>query len=130
MVNPSSIFLTDRSKVVPLLWSLFVIYVSCLSFLCCLVCSLQPCDHLLGKGGLLGSLLGWGLLCFGTFPYGVPGQVRYLIVSTSDLCLPLLCQYITARLSVQCALALVLQIFCVIVFAQSKEGLREYYGIL
>ena len=27
----------------------FVICVSCLSLLCCLVYSLQPCDHLLGK---------------------------------------------------------------------------------
>ena len=39
---------TDRSKVVLLFWILFVIYVLCLS--CFLVCSLQPCGHLLGKG--------------------------------------------------------------------------------
>ena len=39
---------TDRSKAVLLLWIIFVIYVSCLS--CFLVCSLQPCGHLLGKG--------------------------------------------------------------------------------
>ena len=38
-----------------LLWILFVIYVSCLS--CFLVCSLQPCGHLLGKGWPLGSLV-------------------------------------------------------------------------
>ena len=42
------IFFSDRSKAVLLLWFLFVIYVSCLS--CCLICSLQPCGHLLGKG--------------------------------------------------------------------------------
>ena len=40
-----SIF-TDRSKVV-LFVDHFVIYFSCLS--CFLVCSLQPCGHLLGK---------------------------------------------------------------------------------
>ena len=38
--------LRDRLKAVLLLW----IYVTCFSLLCCLVCSLQPCDHLLGKG--------------------------------------------------------------------------------
>ena len=41
----SPIFLSDRSKAVLLLW---ILYVSCLS--CFLVCSLQPCGHLLGKG--------------------------------------------------------------------------------
>ena len=40
--------LTDRSKEVLLLWIIFVIFVSCLS--CFLVCSLQLCDHLQGKG--------------------------------------------------------------------------------
>ena len=28
-------------------------------------------------------------LCFNTFPYGVMGQLRYLIESIPDLCLPL-----------------------------------------
>ena len=40
----------DRSKAVFLCG-----YVSCLS--CFLVCSLQPCGHLLGKGWPLGSLV-------------------------------------------------------------------------
>ena len=34
------------------------------------------------------------VLCFCafvTFPYGVPGQVWYFIVSITDLCLPLYC---------------------------------------
>ena len=39
-----------------LLWILFVIYVSWLSLLCCLVRSLQPCDHLIGKEDLLALL--------------------------------------------------------------------------
>ena len=36
---------------------LFVIYVLCLPLLYCLVCSLQPCDHLLAKGWSLGTLV-------------------------------------------------------------------------
>ena len=47
MFKPSS-FLSGRSKAVLLLWTLFIMYFSCL-FLLCLVCSLQRCDHLLGK---------------------------------------------------------------------------------
>ena len=47
--KPASVFF-GCSKAVLLLWTLFVIYVSCLSLLYCLVCSLQPCGHLLGKG--------------------------------------------------------------------------------
>ena len=47
------IFLANQTSicldlVVLLLWINFVIYVACLS--CFLVCSLQPCGHLLGKG--------------------------------------------------------------------------------
>ena len=37
----------------------------------CLVCSLQPCDHLLGKGGPLGSICVMFPCGFVTFPYGV-----------------------------------------------------------
>ena len=55
MIKPSSIFPTDHSKAVPLLWILFVIYVSCFSL--SHVCSLQPCGDLLGKGWPLCSLL-------------------------------------------------------------------------
>ena len=65
----------------------FVIYVSCLSMSCFLVCSLQPCGHLLGKGKPLGSLVCDVLLYFVTFPCGVLGLVWYLIVSIPDLCL-------------------------------------------
>ena len=54
-------YFTDRSKAVLLLWILCVIYTSCLSF--CLICSLQPCGHLLGKGLPLGSLVCDGSLC-------------------------------------------------------------------
>ena len=70
-----------------LLLILFVIYVLFLSLLCCLVCSLQPYDHLLGKGLPLVSLVCYDFLCFVIFPYGALVQVWYLIVSISDLCL-------------------------------------------
>ena len=65
-------FFTDRSKVVLLLWILFVIYISCLS--CFLVCSLQPCGHLLGKGWPLGSLVCDIFLCFSLFLKWCPGS--------------------------------------------------------
>ena len=45
------------------------------------VCSLQPCDHLHGKGYPLGSFVVAFSCAFVTFPYGVQGQVLYLIVS-------------------------------------------------
>ena len=51
-----------------------------------LVCSSQLCGHLLRKGWHLGSFVCGVFLCFVTFPYGVPGQVWYLIVSIPDLC--------------------------------------------
>ena len=59
-----------------LLWILFVIYVSVLS--CCLVCSLQPCDHLLGKGKPLGSLVFDVFFCFCHFPMWCPGSGVFL----------------------------------------------------
>ena len=65
---------TDRCKAMPLLWFLFVIYASCLSLLCCLACSLQPCDHLLGKGWPLGSLVCDVFLCFCHFTLWCPGS--------------------------------------------------------
>ena len=37
----------------------------------------------------LGSLVCCVFFCFVTFPYGVLGQMLYLIVSIADLCLPL-----------------------------------------
>ena len=51
---------------------IFVIYVSCLSYV--LVCSLQPCGHLLGKGWPLGSLVCYVLLRFWHFPMWCPGS--------------------------------------------------------
>ena len=78
-------YYTDRSKVVLLLWVIFVIYVLCMS--CFLVCSMQHCGHLLGKGWPLGFLVCSVLLCFVTFPCGIVGLVWCLIVSISDICL-------------------------------------------
>ena len=48
------------------LWILYVIYVSCLS--CWVVCSLQPCGYLLGKGWPLGTPVYDVFLCFCYFP--------------------------------------------------------------
>ena len=63
----------------------FVICVSCLSLLYCLVCSLQPCDHMLGKDWPLGSLVYVMFSCvFVTISYGVAGQVWYLIELIPD----------------------------------------------
>ena len=66
---------------------IFVICVSCMSLLYCLVCSLQSCGHLLGNGCPLESPVCDVFLFFVTFPYGVLGQVWYLIASIPDLCL-------------------------------------------
>ena len=51
------------------------------------VCNAFLSGHLLGKGLPLGSLVCdvLGFFCV-TFPYGVLGQVWYLIVSIPDLC--------------------------------------------
>ena len=80
MFKPPSDFFTIFPR-----WCFF--FVSCLSLFCCIVCSLQPCDHLLGRADPL-ALLSVMLSCvFDTFPYGVPGHVWYLIVSILNLCI-------------------------------------------
>ena len=67
----------------------------------------------MGKTRPVGSLVCDVFLCFVTFPYGVTGQVWYLIVSISDLCIvpyllmsqtmPLLaCSLIKLRVQNQC----------------------------
>ena len=88
MLKPSSIYLTDRSRAVLFCGSFLLFLCFVFALLYSIVCSLQPCDRLLGKG-----LTSWlSCVCvlfvsFVTFPYGVPGQVRYFIVSIPDLCL-------------------------------------------
>ena len=83
MFTPSRNFLTDRSKVVLLLWILFVICVLCLSLLYYLVSSLQP----VGKGLTSYGSLVCDVLEFFFFPYGFLGLLWYLIVLITDLCL-------------------------------------------
>ena len=73
-----------------------------LSLLYYLVCSLKPCGHLLGKGCPLCSLVCDVTLCLVTYPYGVLGQVRYLIVLIPDFCLFLDFSYFTAKLALHC----------------------------
>ena len=55
-----------------LLWIHFVIYVSCLSLLCCLDVSLYPCAHLLGKGQTSWLSGVWCFLVFRHFPIWCP----------------------------------------------------------
>ena len=62
---------------------LFVFRV-CLSYY--LVCSLQPCGHLLERADLLALLYVMFSCVFLTFLNGVLGQVWHLIVSIPDLC--------------------------------------------
>ena len=59
-----------------LLWNMFVIYVSCLS--CFLVCSLQPCGHLLALLYVMFSCV------FYHFPMWCPGSS--VVVYIPDLC--------------------------------------------
>ena len=64
----------------------FVYLFRYLSLSCFLVCILQSCGHLLGKGCHIGSFVMFSC-AYVTFPNGVLGHVRYLIVSIPDICL-------------------------------------------
>ena len=82
--NPSSNFQTEPCDVVILLWILFVICVSChtvLSFPCSLVITCWERADLLALLHVMFSCV------FITFPYGVVGQVWYLIVWIPVFCL-------------------------------------------
>ena len=83
MFKPSSNFLTDRLKAMLLLWILFIICVSCHIVLYVLAALWS----LLGKNDLLALLHVMFFCVFVTFPYGVLGQVGYLIVWITDICL-------------------------------------------
>ena len=51
---------SDLFKAILLLLVLFcyyVVVVFCFLFFCCFICSLQPCDHLFGKGCTFGYFL-------------------------------------------------------------------------
>ena len=76
---------TDRSKAMLRLWMLFVICV----FLCYTV--LYATGSLVSncweKADLLALLCAVFSCVFVTFPYGILGQVRFLIISILDLCL-------------------------------------------
>ena len=78
-------YFTDRSKVVLLLWILYVFVLSCVGYVFVRVCLYVLCGQLLGKGWPLGARL-WCILSVCHFPIGILGQVWYLIVSIPDLC--------------------------------------------
>ena len=67
-------FFAYCSKAMLLLWIYFVIYVSFSSLMCCLVYSLQPYGHLLGKDWPLVSLVCCGSLWLCHFPNWCPGS--------------------------------------------------------
>ena len=49
-----------------------IFFILCLSLLYCLVCVMQPCGYLLGKGWLLGSPVCDVFLCICYFPIQYP----------------------------------------------------------
>ena len=80
------VFFTNRSKAVLLLW---IIFVNCVLCVCRTVLSV-PCSLLVTyweRADLLALLYVMFSCVFVTFPYGVLGQIWYLIVSIPDLCL-------------------------------------------
>ena len=71
----------DRSKAVLLLWNRLVFLFIFVLLSCPILSALWPHDF------LAISCVVFSCVCV-TFPYGVPSQVWYLIVSIPDLCLP------------------------------------------
>ena len=64
----------------------FVDHLCFLCFSCFRVCSLLPCGHPCWERADLLALAGDVYCIFVTFPFGILGQVWYLIVSFLDLC--------------------------------------------
>ena len=88
MFKPYRNFLTDRSKAVLLLWILFVmcVYVGLFHTVLSVPCSLVV--TCLERADLFALLCVMFSCVFVTFPYGVLGQVWYLIVSIPVCLLP------------------------------------------
>ena len=62
-----------------------MLFMSCVCHAFACDCSLLPCGHQKGKADLLALVC--DVYCdFVTFPFGILGQVWYLIVSIPDLC--------------------------------------------
>ena len=74
------VILTDRSKTVFFFGSFLLFMLQVCLYLYCrqVVCSLQPCDHLLGNGWPLGSFVCDASLCFGHFSIRKPIAALYL----------------------------------------------------
>ena len=95
MFKSSSNFLTDRFKAVLLLWIIFAICVSvCFFYQTVLPVPCSLVDACWERADLLALLCVVLSLVFVTFPYGVLGQVWYLImiVSVPDICLLPYCE--------------------------------------
>ena len=80
-LSPPVILFTDCSKAVLLSWIRYVIFVSCLSLLCCLVFPYILVITCWEKADLLALLCVLISFVFVTSPYGVQGQMCYLLVS-------------------------------------------------
>ena len=84
-LSPPVKYFTDRTKVVRLLWNLYVFFClvfvmpSCASADFCLVVTCRE------KADLLALVCGVQLSVY-HFPIGILGQMWYLIVSIPDLC--------------------------------------------
>ena len=82
-LSPPVIFLLTVPRRFFFRGSFFAIFVSRVSLLYCLVCSLQPWK----RAGLFALLCVMFSCVFVSFLYGVSGHVWYLIVSIPDFCL-------------------------------------------
>ena len=88
-VKPSSNFLTDCFKAMLRFWILFC-YLCFMFVFVILSCLFLVAFNCLESADILALLCVLFLVYFGvivTFPYGLLGQVWYLIVSIPDLCL-------------------------------------------
>ena len=63
----------------------FILFLSCVCYAYVCVCLLMHCGHLLGKSCPLGSRL-WCPVVSLLLPFGILGQVWYLILSIPDRC--------------------------------------------
>ena len=121
MFKPSSNFLSDRSKVMLLLWILFsFVFRVCLCHTVFVLLAVT-CWKLTDFLDLLCVMF---FLCFVTFPFGVLGQMWHLIVSVSSLLRNVNMQcIITEEQSIK---KITYTMKCGVVWAVTTEGERQF----
>ena len=67
-------FILFTKFIILIFYGSFLLFMLKLCFSCCLVCSSQPCGHMLEKGWPLGLLVWEVILCFCQFPMWCPGS--------------------------------------------------------